>query len=1156
MNTVPPNQSLSACLLSLLFHTYHRKRVSLWCLPLSLLLFINGSCHRPFHPFPPKTSLLRSDRPVQKALRRGESDQYLIRPDKGQYLRVKVAARGIDLTGSLFFPNGLKSAEFSFRENTTVEFSVIADETGSYSLTISPSENEEMTGSYDLAIQETRSVEMADKEIIAGERAFAAAVRLSQQEKAESSLKAITYYKDAYSRFLVAGNRNEAARAIKAAGDIHYFLGQPQTALCLYDLALSLCLSTHSQALHGDILSALSYAQTQFGNYPQAVAYASQAVSLSRDACDSTGEIQALNNLGLAFYGIGNRWKAREYHQEAIGLLNHLNDRRIQAQTLLYLGYVACDLGETEEASAFYNQAFHLWQSVASRNGIALTQAAQAVLACIQGKEQEALNLYNQALPVVRDTGDRFWEGCIIQNIGSLYFFLGDYTRALSSFEEGLKIWRLTVNKSDEAGALSAIGQIHHLMGDNKKALLSLNSARSLAESLSDEKILSFSLHNIGQIHASSSTPDKAIGFYQRALLLHRKNGSRQGEAAVLNDLGRVYLKLQHPALSFDFFNQALSINRKRGDLLSESETLRELAGIELSRGRLNQAGLNIEKALGIAESLRASIESQSLRSSYFALVQQNFEFQINLLMHQHEKSPRGAFAGKALEVSERSRARSLLELLTESSANIRTGADRNQIEREKKLRNQIATIIEHREQLLKIITPPEEIKKLSREIDALTMELDRLETLIRTESPHYAALTQPQPLSLGEIQQLLDNDSLLLEYALGNEQSYLWAMTRTDLKSYRLPGRREIEGIARKMYDLLSGKNSVSELTTQQREDLYWRQADQLSRIVLQPLLDHPTKKHLVIVADGALQYIPFAALRWPVAAKHRKDGNNQSSRVPLIANGYDVSYLPSASSLAVLRREMKGRAPAPRTIAVLADPVYDADDLRVIGGVAQKNDATTNQAKAFGQPASAGNTTRDGLNLRRLHFSGQEASAIEEITTPTERLVARGFEASRSLAVSPELSRYRIIHFATHGQLDLDTPELSAIVLSRVDAQGKPQDGSLRLGDIYNLNLRAELVVLSACETGLGKEIRGEGLVGLTRGFMYAGAARVIASLWKVEDRSTALLMKRFYRYLLRDCLSPAESLKQAQLDLLKDEQWHAPWSWAPFVLQGEWN
>ena len=192
------------------------------------------------------------------------------------------------------------------------------------------------------------------------------------------------------------------------------------------------------------------------------------------------------------------------------------------------------------------------------------------------------------------------------------------------------------------------------------------------------------------------------------------------------------------------------------------------------------------------------------------------------------------------------------------------------------------------------------------------------------------------------------------------------------------------------------------------------------------------------------------------------------------------------------------------------------------------------------------------------RLRFSRAEADAIARLAPEGQRLEAVDFVANRATATSAELSEYRIVHFATHGLVNSQHPELSGIVLSLVDKKGEPQNGFLRLYEIYNLKLNADLVVLSACQTALGKEIKGEGLIGLTRGFMYAGAPRVVASLWRIDDRATAELMTRFYSGMLKDKLRPAAALRAAQVSLLQgqDKRWAAPHYWAAFTIQGEWK
>jgi CHAT domain-containing protein len=192
----------------------------------------------------------------------------------------------------------------------------------------------------------------------------------------------------------------------------------------------------------------------------------------------------------------------------------------------------------------------------------------------------------------------------------------------------------------------------------------------------------------------------------------------------------------------------------------------------------------------------------------------------------------------------------------------------------------------------------------------------------------------------------------------------------------------------------------------------------------------------------------------------------------------------------------------------------------------------------------------------IGRLDFSRQEATAILQATRAKSSLTALDFKASRETATSPALAKYRIIHFATHGVLDLEHPELSGIILSLVDEKGRPQDGYLRLHEIYNLNLPAELVVLSACQTGVGKQVKGEGLIALTRGFMYAGAARVVASLWKVDDEATAELMAEFYKQMFTNNLSAAAALRAAQVKMSQKKPWQSPYYWAGFVLQGEWK
>jgi len=311
---------------------------------------------------------------------------------------------------------------------------------------------------------------------------------------------------------------------------------------------------------------------------------------------------------------------------------------------------------------------------------------------------------------------------------------------------------------------------------------------------------------------------------------------------------------------------------------------------------------------------------------------------------------------------------------------------------------------------------------------------------------------------------------------------------------------------------------------------------------LILRPAAGELANKRLVFVADGALQYVPFAALSL---------GSGPTSP-PLIFD-HEIINLPSATAFAVQRQNLLNRKPAAKAVAVIADPVFSTNDARLRAQSQTKAAAEAEVSRSIEHlPASA----KGQLAIPRLPFTRQEAEQILAVAPSGANLKALDFQANRSIATNGELSKYRYVHFATHGYLDTTRAGLSAIVLSLVDQAGNPQDGFLRAHDIYNLNLPAELVVLSACETGLGKDIRGEGLDGLTRGFMYAGARRVVVSLWNVNDKATAALMQRLYFAMLRSHKTPAAALRAAQIEMLRTRQWQSPYYWAAFVMQGEWK
>jgi CHAT domain-containing protein len=643
-------------------------------------------------------------------------------------------------------------------------------------------------------------------------------------------------------------------------------------------------------------------------------------------------------------------------------------------------------------------------------------------------------------------------------------------------------------------------------------------------------------------------------------------------------DLGHVYREwaaVRDWDKSLDHYRQALAIQRAIKSPQNETQSLLGIARVERERGNPAGARASIEAAIKIIESIRARIRIQDLRASYLSVNQDLYEFYIDLLMAMRRNPTSEGYAAAAFEANERRLARSLLDSLIEARADIRQGVDPQLLAEERALRQRLNAKEAYRIQLLSGKHTQEQAMAAENELNDLGAQYQNVQARIRAANPRYAALTQPSPLKLVEIQrQALDDDTLLLEYALGKERSFLWAVTRNSFASYELPRRDTIETDARRVYKLLN--------LSHQRQ--YKRESElasvELSRMLLTALADQLDKKRLLIVADGALQYLPFAALPMPKMERHgdkatgrqgdkatRRQGDktnpqsaipNPQSFTPLIVN-HEIINLPSASTLALLRRDLAGRLPAARTVAVLADPVLQADDARVKQAGAGAKIETPAASGAGGAETddlvrSAGEA---GVpSLARLPFTRQEAEAILTLARDGKSLKALDFNASRATATSPELAEYRIVHFATHGLINSRRPQLSGIVLSLVDEYGRQQDGFLRAHDIYNLRLGADLVVLSACQTALGEQVKGEGLVGLTQGFMYAGAPRVAASLWNVKDEATAELMKRFYEKMLREGMPPAAALRAAQVSMWKDKRWEAPYYWAGFILQGEWR
>jgi CHAT domain-containing protein len=468
----------------------------------------------------------------------------------------------------------------------------------------------------------------------------------------------------------------------------------------------------------------------------------------------------------------------------------------------------------------------------------------------------------------------------------------------------------------------------------------------------------------------------------------------------------------------------------------------------------------------------------------------------------------------------------------------------------------------------------------LESDLEKLQTEFEEIENQIRTASPRYASLTAGKPLSLAEVQiGVLDDQTVLLEYSLGRDASYLWAATKSGVSLYKLPARSSIDTLATALraqlipsklqrrivgIDVMADSQrglGVSAVPFAEEAAAFVAASSALYKTAVEPAGGALGDKRLLIVGDGALNYVPFEALvKAPESADY--------SSLPYLIKSNEIIYAPSASVVGVIKQQNSNRAG--RAILILADPVFNSNDTRAKGAGASSNGETRGLGiqsaltDVTGQDASAtaGPAKMQGLPLARLAGTRTEAEQIVKLakTSGTQADVWLDLDASEGNLDARDISKYRVVHFATHGLLNAERPQFTGLVLSLVG--NKTEDGFLRTDEVFNLRLGSPLVMLSACETGLGKEKRGEGVMGLTRAFMYAGAPTVGVSLWSVADKSTAELMTDFYKRLLGSsaaestAVSPSAAMRDAQLAMIAGKKYSAPFYWAPFVLVGDWR
>lgn len=801
---------------------------------------------------------------------------------------------------------------------------------------------------------------------------------------------------------------------------------------------------------------------------------------------------------------------AIEYQLRALPVVEALQLRGRTSRVLDRLGDMSRKTGDVVKAEEYLAAALPIAREVRDVETEADILNNTGLLFSSMGRWEEAVGMLESAIPLAQKTESLDVEAALHHNLGQAFGNLGDYPRAIEAYERALVVKRKMGSPRRMASTLNNLAVVYFSTGQSEKALSTMMQAIAFWEESGDRAGLANSIASLARMKHEAGDTAAAIAAFEKSIPILQEVRNRAGEGTALATWASIDLDSGQAEAALEKLSRALTLAREAADRRNEARVLYLRAKALDKAGQLAEAIASAEASIALVENMREAMSRREFRDSYLSIVRSYYDLLVDLLLRQeNEEGVKAAFTA-----GERARARTLLESLAESAAKIRKGIDPALRRREREVQAAL-----NAKEMYRARQAPrrgnEAVERATAEVNALLEQLRDVQAEIRSSSPQYAALKMPEPVSVETVQRsLLDSDSVLLSFHLGEENSHAWVIDRKSISVHALPAAKAIDDLARRYHEALSQQATASRSAEVGKK---------LAEMIFRPVSKRVRGKRLLIVPDGALHYVPFAALPSPATGE------------PLIAE-HEIVYLPSASVMQSIQREQ--RSGGPMSVAVFADPVFNRDDPRLNAAATER----TASARSAG--------------FQRLRFSRGEASAIVAAAADSKTFEAVGFDASKRTLLDTDLRRYDILHFATHGALDTEHPELSGLVFSLFNREGRTVDGFLRLHEIYNLDLDARLVVLSACKTALGKEVHGEGLIGLTRGFLYAGAAGIVSTVWNIDDRASAQLMSRFYEAMLRDGLRPADALRKAQLSMLSQPRWRDPHYWAAFGIHGEWR
>lgn len=1014
-----------------------------------------------------------------------------------------------------------------------------------------------------IAIQNAQSESTTQPTSSDAQQLMAAADSLRARWTSDSLRQAIEKYQQASQAAILSHDFSLASSATLKGGELYFILSDFPGALKQYQNAAALAAKANDRIAQAIALGQMGRVYSYTGKNDLAETYVNRALSLLESngttapaARTAYGEV--LSNLGEVLYAKGNWVEARGQFERALELLKE--SPKAEARVHLFMGFMTGSMGALAKGRSEITQALNLYRSVNDRPGEGLALSILGLTYSSKDDADRTIEFERQAIEIFQTIGDRHSQAIAFNAWGQAYEILKEYQLALGKYQDALRLFNEVGAVDLAAVSTFQIGRIYRLTGQYDEALVTLERCVSLSRSANKRRTEANAVAEIANVYELQAQPEQTSYQYRKLQRYYQSIGDPHGEAAALNLYTDFLLRSGNYQEALETSSHVLSLSEKVDDQTILLNALFNLSFANEKLGQHDVALSYVQRAIKMIEDVRSNVGSPEFRTSYLAGSHKFYALCIDILMQLDHVRPNQGFATNALLVSENSRARSLLDFLAESRTTLRQGATAELLNRERELAGLLRSLGQYEMELSLMKNGSKELAEISKRRMGLRSEYQDVQTQLRHQQSHLFSLERFAPASLEQIQsQLRDSDAILLEYHLGDERSYLWVVTLNSIQSYELPARKIIEDAVQEADKLITARQGVDGQSSKDyqasiltADELLPQKMRELSQILLGPIMPQLGNRTLLLATQGALQYLPFEILPVPIA-----QANGQTDWTPMIKTN-EIARTPSVSTLIAIRSEMGQAASPDNVVAVIADPVFSQNDERVVNGPLS--------APAIASAAGNENTNGSGEKvlkelqrggaLERLIHAGEEADAIIAAAPRGTTMDARGFDATSERVMSPALRKYQILHFATHGYLDSEHPESSGIVLTMVDRNGAPVNGLMPLYDIYNLDLGAELTVLSACQTALGKDVKGEGLVGLTHSFISAGSKSVVASLWKVDDRATAALMTEFYNALLHEGMSTSEALRAAKLKMMQDKRWSAPYYWAGFVLQGEYK